>query len=132
MNIKKAEAAFNLAQRERDDAMHQYEAILELLDEPQRVCDECRSTMSEGYCVMGGMKYYCSDACLHMHFTPEEWEEMCSDDDDALEPSDSYWTEWETADYEELDDAEAALEKAEQALTAARLELGRARLSEGG
>jgi multidrug efflux pump subunit AcrA (membrane-fusion protein) len=69
---------------------------------------------------------------LHKHFTPEEWEEMCSDDDDALEPSDSYWTEWETADYEELDDAEAALEKAEQALTAARLELGRARLSEGG
>jgi hypothetical protein len=123
-NLSKTEAAFKAAQRERDDAMHRYETILDLLDEPQRVCDECRSTMSEGYCIGAGWHYYCSDACLHKHYTPEEWEAICADDD-----SESYYTEWETADYEELDDAETALEKAEQALTAARLELGRARFA---
>jgi len=60
-----------------------------------RTCDECGKGMNEGYCIDGGMAYYCSDECLHKNFTPEEWEEMCSDDDDALEPSESYWTTWD-------------------------------------
>ena len=60
-----------------------------------RECDECGKGMNEGYCFDGGRAYYCSDECLHKHFTPEEWEELCSDDDDALEPSDSYWTTWD-------------------------------------
>ncbi len=124
--LNKAEAAFKAAQRERDDAMHRYETILDLLDEPQRTCDHCGATMAEGYCVDSGCEYYCSDACLHKHYTPDEWQKIYRDGD-----GDSYWTEWETADYEELDDAEAALEKAEQALTAARLELGRSRLAGG-
>lgn len=122
--LNKAEAAFKAAQRGRDDAMHRYETILDLLDEPQRTCDHCGAKMDEGYCVGSGCEYYCSDACLHKHYTPKEWEAIYRDGD-----GDSYWTEWETADYEELDDAEAALEKAEQALTAARLELGRSRLA---
>lgn len=125
--LNKAEAAFKATQRERDDALHRYETILDLLDEPQRTCDHCGATMAEGYCIDSGCEYYCSDACLHKHYTPDEWQKIYRDGD-----GDSYWTEWETADYEELDDAEAALEKAEQALTAARLELGRVRLAVGG
>ena len=122
--LKKAEAAFKAAELARDRALAMYENILYLLDDPPRTCDECGATMSEGYCVAGGMDYYCSDACLHKHMTPAEWAGLYADGN-----SDSYWTEWETADYEELDDAEAALETAEQALTAARLALGRARLT---
>ena len=60
-----------------------------------RECDECGAGMNEGYCIDGGMAYYCSDVCLHKHYTPEEWQEMCDDDDDALEPSESYWTTWD-------------------------------------
>lgn len=62
-----------------------------------RECDECGKGMNEGYCFDGGRAYYCSDECLHKHFTPEEWQEMCDDDDDddALEPSESYWTTWD-------------------------------------
>jgi len=54
-----------------------------------RECDECGKGFNEGYCVDGGSFYYCSDECLHKHFTPEEWEEMSDDD------GDSYWTTWD-------------------------------------
>ena len=122
--LKKAEAAFKAAELARDRALAMYENILFLLDDPPRTCDACGAKMDDGYCVEGGMEYYCTDACLHKHYTPAEWAELCSDGE-----GESYWTEWETADYEELNDAEAALETAEQALTAARLALGRARLT---
>ena len=52
-------------------------------------CDECGSGMNEGYCVFGGHYYYCSDECLHKHYTEEEWLDLYDDD------GDSYWTEWE-------------------------------------
>jgi hypothetical protein len=55
-----------------------------------RICDECGSAMSEGYCIDSGCEYYCSDACLHKHYTPEEWTAMYADGD-----GDSYYTEWE-------------------------------------
>jgi hypothetical protein len=71
-----------------------------------RECDECGKGMNEGYCFDGGRAYYCSDECLHKHFTPEEWEELCSDDDDALEPSDSYWTTWDEDPDEYMGDDE--------------------------
>ena len=38
-----------------------------------RVCDECGKIMVEGYCIDGGMEYYCSDACLHKNYTKEQW-----------------------------------------------------------
>lgn len=55
-----------------------------------RECDECGAGFNEGYCFDGGMAYYCSDACLHKHFTPEEWEEAYADGE-----GDSYWTTWD-------------------------------------
>lgn len=54
-----------------------------------RHCDECGEIMYEGFCVEGGASYYCSEGCLHKHFTPEEWDEMYDDGN-----GDSYWTQW--------------------------------------
>ena len=62
-----------------------------------RTCSECGKGMNEGYCFDGGRAYYCSDECLHKHFTPEEWEELYDDGE-----GDSYWTEWEDEDDEEF------------------------------
>lgn len=53
-----------------------------------RKCDECGAGMNEGYCI-DSVIYYCSDECLHKHFTPEEWEEAYADGE-----GDSYWTTW--------------------------------------
>jgi hypothetical protein len=54
-----------------------------------RKCTQCGGLMNEGYCINGGEQYFCSDECLHKNYTPEEWQEMYSDE------GDSYWTEWE-------------------------------------
>ncbi len=61
-----------------------------------RTCSECDKKMMEGYVIDGGLDYYCSDECLHKHFTEEEWEEMYDEGN-----SESYWTEWEEEDEEE-------------------------------
>lgn len=55
-----------------------------------RTCDECGKGMNEGFCIDSGCEYYCSDACLHKHYTAEEWEEAYADGD-----GDSYWTTWD-------------------------------------
>lgn len=55
-----------------------------------RTCDECGKPMKQGYCIDAGREYYCSDRCLHVHYTPEEREELYNDGD-----SDSYRTERE-------------------------------------
>lgn len=55
-----------------------------------RTCTECGAKMTQGYCVNGGEEYYCTDECLHKHYTPEEREEMYGDGD-----TDSYRTERE-------------------------------------
>ena len=59
-----------------------------------RQCDECGSGMNEGYVVNGGEEYYCTEECLHKHYSADEWIEMCGDDDDDDNDSDSYWTDW--------------------------------------
>ena len=43
--------------------------------------------MVAGYCYGDGLRYYCSEECLHEHFTDEEWEQ-------EYEDGDCYWTEW--------------------------------------
>ena len=55
-----------------------------------RICNECGKPMKQGYCIDGGSEYYCSDRCLHVHYTPEEREEMYDDGN-----SESYRTERE-------------------------------------
>jgi hypothetical protein len=72
-----------------------------------RECDECGKGMNEGYCIDGGMAYYCSDECLHKDITPDEWKEMTDD-----EESDSYWTTWdEDPDEYMVDEADPAPNK---------------------
>ena len=55
--------------------------------EHMRNCDECGDFMTQWYCVNWWEKYYCSDECLHKHYTKKEREEMYE------EWWDSYWTE---------------------------------------
>ena len=55
-----------------------------------RVCSECGKIMKSGYCIENGEEYYCSDECLHKHYTEEEYQELYDD-----ENGDSYYTEWE-------------------------------------
>jgi len=55
-----------------------------------RKCDECGKGMNEGFCINGGCEYYCTEECLHKHYTKEEYDEMYNDDE-----GDTYWTEWE-------------------------------------
>jgi hypothetical protein len=56
-----------------------------------RKCSECGKHMTEGYVINAGCEYYCSDACLHKHMTPAEYDEQYADGE-----GDTYWTEWET------------------------------------
>lgn len=55
-----------------------------------KTCSECNKTMTEGYCIEGGLDYYCSDDCLHKHISSETYEALYDDGD-----GDSYWTSWE-------------------------------------
>ena len=55
----------------------------------KRACEICNLPLIEGYCVEGGITYYCSDKCLKEHFSENEWEDMYADGE-----SDSYWTSW--------------------------------------
>ena len=59
-----------------------------------RKCDECGFGMNDGFVVNDGEEYYCSDNCLHKHYTSEQWAEMCEEDEDAVLGSESYWTDW--------------------------------------
>lgn len=54
-----------------------------------RKCDECGCGMNDGFVVDGGCEYYCSEECLHEHYTEAEWEDMYNEGD-----GDSYWTDW--------------------------------------
>lgn len=49
--------------------------------EMARFCSECGELMLDGYVVYDGEEYYCSDECLHKHYTDEEWREMYESDD---------------------------------------------------
>lgn len=74
------------------DAEEIHRMLLELanyLFNHVRICDECGEVMTEGYVIGGTLEYYCSDECLHKHYTEEEWKEMYTDD------GDNYWTSWE-------------------------------------
>ena len=69
---------------------------LEEMDYP-RTCSHCGNGMYEGYCIDAGLEYYCSDECLHKHYTEEEYLELYDDGN-----GDSYWTEWEDEEREDL------------------------------
>ena len=54
-----------------------------------RICSHCGKPMGWGYCINGGCEYYCSEECLHRHYTEEEFISMCDDGS-----SDTYYTSW--------------------------------------
>lgn len=60
-----------------------------------RTCTHCSKSMTKGYCIDNGCEYYCSDECLHEHYTEEEYLDMYDNGE-----GDSYWTEWERDDVE--------------------------------
>ena len=70
-----------------------------------RKCNACGKGMNEGYCIEGGIEYYCSDECLHTEITPEEWLELYNDGE-----GDSYWTDWSEDPDEYLDDEDEVSE----------------------
>lgn len=54
-----------------------------------RTCKICgKGPLYSGFCIDDGGAYYCSEKCLHIDFTPEEYETAYSEDW-------AYWTEWE-------------------------------------
>ena len=57
---------------------------------PERTCSECDKPMVEGYCMFDGLEYYCSDECLHKHYTQEEYLKLYDNGN-----GDCYWTTWE-------------------------------------
>jgi len=59
-----------------------------------RKCDICGNGMNDGF-LSNGTEYYCSNKCLCTKYTKEEWTEIAADED-----SDSYWTEWDSSDYQ--------------------------------
>lgn len=57
------------------------------LAENKRVCFHCGKLMNDGYVFYDGEAYYCSEKCLHQHFSEEEYIRGFNNDD-------AYWTEW--------------------------------------
>ena len=56
-----------------------------------RVCSHCGKEMSSGYCIADGIEYYCSEKCLHEHYTEDEYFELHNENL-------AYYTEWEETD----------------------------------
>lgn len=58
-------------------------------EEHTRVCSECKERFTSGYVIDNGLEYYCSNECLHKHYTEEEYEKLYDNGN-----SDTYWTEF--------------------------------------
>lgn len=54
-----------------------------------RICSHCGKPMGWGYCVDDGCAYYCSDECLHQHYSEEEFLRLYDHGD-----GNSYYTSW--------------------------------------
>ena len=53
-----------------------------------RICNECGKPMIEGF-VVEGCNTYCSEECLHMHISEEDFNSLCDNGN-----GDTYWTTW--------------------------------------
>ena len=62
-----------------------------------RKCSHCNKPTNEVYIVNDGDEYYCSDDCLHEHYTPIQWARMYKNEV-------GYWTSFD--DGGEVDDDE--------------------------
>lgn len=74
------------------------EPVLENIRErmAERVCAECGRPVFEGFIVGGGEAYYCSEACLYKHYTPQQWKQMCEGAEGHEEDGNdrNYYTDW--------------------------------------
>ena len=52
-----------------------------------RICSHCGEKMIDGFVIYDGDYYYCSEKCLHQHFTEEKYLELYEEDA-------AYWTQW--------------------------------------
>lgn len=85
----------------------------------KRICSECKKEIKSGFVIDDGDEYYCSEECLHKHYTPEEYERMVKNSEteftsDAYDYSvgQAYWTEFENKELtEEYDDGDEDLDK---------------------
>ena len=79
-----------LTASEKDDGdkvVRSFMEFAENIGQPCRRCSECGKLMRDGYFYNHGEAYYCSDECLNAHFTDEEWQQECEENDQ------SYYTE---------------------------------------
>jgi len=60
---------------------------INILSKYHCTCSHCNKLMYEGYVINDGLEYYCSEDCLHEHYTDEEYFDM-------FEECDAYWTDW--------------------------------------
>jgi hypothetical protein len=67
------------------------------------ICSECGALMDEGFYNGRGhpVEYYCSEECLHKHYSENEWTEMCREglSDEQIEDGQTcgdfcYYTKW--------------------------------------
>lgn len=66
-----------------------------------RKCSKCGKGMNDGFVYEGGCEYYCSDECLNIEFTPQEWAQLVGNMDEDEDEGQNYWTEWDdTEDYQ--------------------------------
>lgn len=77
-------------ERNKSSSLLGFETWVENNCEVMRECDECKKDMEEGYVIGGGQAYYCTDKCLHKHYSKEEWTKMHKEGDEY-----NYWTQWE-------------------------------------
>lgn len=85
----------------------------------KKICSECKKELKSGFVIDDGDEYYCSEECLHKHYTPEEYEKMVKNskteftsDDYDYSVGQAYWTEFEENKItEEYDDGDEDLER---------------------
>lgn len=76
---------FGLSLSEANDEVFNW---IKTYDESEyRICKICGSAMSYGFCIADGHAYYCSETCLNVDMTDEEYEEL-------YEADSAYFTEW--------------------------------------
>ena len=95
---------------------------LESEDYEIRQCDECGRLMNDGFIIDDGREYYCSEDCLHKHYTEREYLCMyydieCDKEIDALSDDEfdnlveergddgngwAFYTEWHEIGYDLL------------------------------
>lgn len=71
------------------EALNLAQSLVVEFEDCFKVCDECKQIMFSGFVINGGDEIYCSEQCLHKHYSEEEYLKMCEENEDT------YWTQWD-------------------------------------